>query len=523
MNFSHWQFYTVVMVPAAVLMAMEIVSSRLLAPQFGSSVYVWGSIIGVFLAAMSLGYAWGGRLADRRPTMTTLGHLLLGAAMAQGIVLLIGRRVVLELGTLTGGSPVGTLLTTGLLFAPATVFLATVSPYAVKLSTRDLGLLGGTAGNLYALSTAASLTGTLLATFVLIPHLDFDTILRLLLLATTLCGLLALAPEARQQRLSLVLGTSLLIFASLPRDPVGGPNSGYLVERMTPYQTIHVYDTDGIRFMTGDGTIQSAVEIETGAPWLAYARQAPTALLIQPEMQRLLVLGMGAGSVGAHLRTSLPELEIDYVDIDPAVPELAEEFMSFRTDERSRVHIDDARRFLQGREGTTWDYIYADTYIGLAVPFHLTTVEFFQEVAAHMAPGGVFGLNLASDLDQPFARAIIRSVRSAFDHVSIFGIRGWANHLVLASSSPIPRTREEYLAVARELEPRFPFEPSLSRMAGWLVQRELDLTEAYLLTDRYAPVSHLIQLDPEAKGALAPHDFYSEPPTTPTPPDEAAR
>lgn len=514
MNVSRWHFYTVVMVPAAVLMALEMVSSRLLAPQFGSSVYVWGSIIGVFLAAMSVGYAWGGRLADRRPTMTTLGHLLLAAALAQGVILIIGRWAVELLGNATGGSQFGTLVATTLLFAPVTVFLATVSPYAVKLSTQDLGLLGGTAGNLYALSTAASLTGTLLATFVLIPRMDFDSILRLLLVATTLCGLLAVLPEVRAQRLGVALGFSLLVFAALPRQTVGGPGDQYLVERMTPYQTIHVYDSEGVRFMTGDGTIQSAVELETGAPWLAYARQAPTALLVQPDIERLLVLGMGAGSVGSYLRTALPNLEIDNVDIDPAVPELAREFMSFTTDERSRVHIDDARRFLQARRGTTWDYVYVDTYIGLSVPFHLTTVEFFNEVSGHLAPGGVFGLNLASSLDQPFGKAILRSVQSAFQHVSVFSIRGWSNHLVVASNDPIPRTRDDYLAIARELDPQFSFEPSLTQMAGWLVQQEMDLTEAYYLTDRFAPVSHLIQLDRQGKGELAP---YHLDPTQPPP------
>lgn len=499
MNTSRFQFYLVVLIPAAVLMALEIVSSRLLAPQFGSSVYVWGSIIGVFLAAMSAGYAWGGYLADRRPSMATLGHLVLGAAVAQAVVIITGRSLVAELGALTGGSPAGTLLAVGVLFAPTTVFLATVSPYAVKLATQDLQLLGGTAGRLYALSTAASLAGTLCATFVLIPNLQLDTIFRLLLALTAAVSMVAFVSEGRSRSRELVLASILLMFSGWGWN--SAVDSPYLAERMTPYQTIHIYDRGGIRFMTGDGVIQSAVEAATGKPWLAYAWQAPTALLIQPEMERMLVLGMGAGSVGHAMRQGLPELDIDYVDIDPAVPELSTEYMYFQTDERSRVHIDDARRYLQNRE-ETWDYIYADTYIGLSVPFHLTTVEFFAEVRDHLTPGGVFGINVAADVEHPFVRAIIRSASQTFENVSIFGIHGWDNQLVLATNGPVPPDRKAYVNVARELANRYAFEPSLPQMAGWLVERDLDLTDAYLLTDRYAPVSHLLKLDGDAREAL---------------------
>lgn len=491
---SRWRFYFAVVLPAAVLMALEMVSSRVLAPQFGNSVYVWGSIIGIFLAAMSIGYAWGGRLADREPSMALLGRLILGAAVAQTTTLLFARPIVAVLGDLTHGSPIGTLAATTVLFGPATVFLATVSPYAVKLATEDLRLLGGTAGRLYAISTAASLIGTLGATFALIPYLNLDSILRLLLAATTITSLVALISSWPSERLAMILAGCLLIFAALPRT---GDNRGarnVLVDRMTPYQTIQIFDSDGIRFMTGDGTIQSAVDLATGEPWLAYARQAPTALLIQPEMKNLLVLGMGAGSVGTHLRQQLPDLRVDFVDIDPAVPELSAKHMFFVQDKYSTVHVDDARRFLKSTEGT-WDYIYADTYIGLAVPFHLTTVEFFQLVRQRLAPNGVFGLNLASSLDRPFAKAILRNVNGSFRNVSIFGIRGWSNHLVLATDGPAPRSREEYLAVARQLEKTWTFEPPLSKMAGWLVERNLDFSDAFLLTDAYAPVHHLIDLD----------------------------
>ena len=500
MNLSSIHFYGVVVTPGAVLMALEIVSSRVLAPQFGSSVYVWGSIIGVFLAAMSAGYFWGGKLADRQPKMTVLGRLILAAGLAQTLVLLAGARIVAALGGLTHGSPAGTLIATAVLFGPVTMFLAAVSPYAVKLATRDLKLLGGTAGHLYALSTAGSLVGTLGATFVLIPRLDLESILRLLLAITALTSAAALAAGFRRERLTLALAASLLVLAAIPGTMGRESGLDLLADRITPYQTLRVTESDGVRFLHSDGTVHAAVDLETGEPWLYYPRQAATALLLKPDLESLLVLGMGGGGAGSFIQKQLPELAVDYVDIDPAVPELARELMFFEEHDRARVHIDDGRRFLASRPDNRWDYIYADTYIGHSIPFHMATIEFFREVKAHLNAGGVFGLNLISDLGNPFAQGIIRSVRAVFSELYVFAVPG-GNYLLLATDLADAPRPEQLLQAARRMDPDYSFEPSLERMAGLYRRLDIDLTEALLLTDRFAPVNHLIRMDSVGTGS----------------------
>ena len=487
---SRLQFYWVVVAPAAVLMALEIVSSRVLAPQFGSSVYVWGSIIGVFLAAMSVGYALGGWLADRWPSLAHLGRLLLGAAFAQTVILLAGRPVVAALGELTGGSPTGTLLATALLFGPSTVLLATVSPYAVKLATRDLSLLGGTAGHLYAISTAASLVGTLGATFVLIPHLGIDVILRLLLMLTAATSLVALV-SGRRERVTVAAAVALVALAVLPLGREA--DAGVLADRITPYQTLKVVESDGVRYMYSDGTLHSTVILDSGEPWLIYPRYAAAALLLRPETASMLVLGMGGGSAGSYLERRLPALAVDYVEIDPAVPELAREYLLFE-DGRGTVHIDDGRRFLAAQGGRRWDFVYCDTYIGSSIPFHLSTVEFFREVRQHLEPGGGLGINVASGLDNPFTRAMLRSLREVFAQVLIFAVPQ-GNLLLLAADLSDAPDRGELLARARDLDARYGLDPSLEAIAGRLRQPDLDLSDAVVLTDAYAPVNHLVRFD----------------------------
>ncbi|HXT19960.1 MAG TPA: fused MFS/spermidine synthase, partial [Thermoanaerobaculia bacterium] len=392
------RFYWVVAVCGAVIMALEILASRVLAPAFGNSVYVWGSIISVFLAALAAGYRLGGRLADREPSLAALGRLVLLAALSQALLLFAGAPLVAALGRWTGGSPGGTLVATTLLFGPASLLLATVSPYAIRLAARDLAALGDTAGRLFALSTAGSLVGTLGCTFVLIPLMQLQPLLALLVGITTLTALVALGGAWRREAWSHALAGALLVATAVkgvrpaPLPPLT------LYAGITPYQSLAVSDVDDRRVLTSNGTLHSATMRATGEPGLAYLRASALTALFAPRMQRALMLGMGSGSVGTYLQRRIAGLEVDYVDVDPEVPRLARRFFGFADGPRSRVHVDDARRYL-ANSGERWDLIVADTYVGLSVPFHLTTAEFMAEVARHLDEGGVFALNLAAGLD----------------------------------------------------------------------------------------------------------------------------
>ncbi len=490
---SALRFYGIVTATGAVIMALEILSSRVLAPFFGNSVYVWGSIISVFLAALSLGYYWGGRLADRQPRLAVLGRLLALAAACLVLLLFAGRRLAGAVGAATGYSPAGTLLATTLLFGPPSVLLATVSPFAIRLATRDLALLGDTAGRLFALSTAGSLFGTLAATFAMIPYLGLRQIFSLLLLATAGVAAMALAGDLRREK-AATTATLLAALVALPALLAPAPTTGgALYERVTAYQSLEVLERDGARYLRGDRALQSAVEIDDREPALPYLRWSATALLLNPDIEHLLVLGMGGGTIDRYLRRALPALSADYVDIDPAIPEIAERFFFFEPGPLARVHVGDARRFLT-RSDRQWDYIYCDTYIGLAVPFHLTTEEFFREVRAHLRPGGLFGVNLAADMRAPFARAIYHTIRESFGTALVFGVKGSNNTLVLASSSPTLMPRERLIERGRELDRRWRFEPSLATLAASRLEVELVAGDAVRLTDAYAPANHLVLL-----------------------------
>lgn len=487
----------VVFAGGGILMALEILASRVLAPHFGSSVYVWGSIISVFLAALSLGYAWGGRLADRVPTAAGLGRQVAWAALAQGVLMLVAAPATAWLGDRTGGSELGTLLAATVLFGPPSVMLGVISPYAVRLAARDIARLGGTAGRLYALSTAGSLIGTLGCTFVLVPFLTLPRALALLLAATATTALVALAGSYRHQPLPALMALGLLALAGARGIAPSEPPSGLLYQRMTPYQTLRVRDDAGVRYLESDKVLHSALRLADDRPALSYARAAAAGLLLDGGIDSMLVLGMGAGHAGSYLRSYRPQMELHYVDIDPAVPEVAERFFGFSESAEVEVTVADGRRFLDATD-RRWDYIYCDTYIGLSVPFHLTTREFLELVRRRLEPDGVFGLNLAGSLERPFPLAIYRTVLTVFPRAWAFQVPSSGNLLVLATDDPeLQLDDAELRRRAARLDERYGFELPISDLVLGRVRSGLDFRDVPVLSDRYAPVDRLLHLSDE--------------------------
>lgn len=487
----------VVFAGGGVLMALEILSSRILAPRFGNSVYVWGSIISVFLAALSAGYWWGGREADRDPSLGGLGRMVVWAGVAQAVVVALGPWLADVVGARTGAAPWGPLLAAGLLFAPPSVLLATLSPYAVRLAARDLARIGHTAGTLYAVSTAGSLIGTLGCTFLMIPFLPLGRALGLVLAVTAATALVALAGEWRRRRLAAATAVALLVLAVTGPPRLAAPPEGLVAERATAYQTLRVIDRGGIRYLESDGVVHGAVERATGEVAMGYPRVLPAAWLLAPDIRRVLILGLGGGNVAEYLLEAFPGTEIHFVEIDPAVAEMARRHMGLAESEAIHVHEGDARQFLE-RHDERWDLILADTYIGLSVPFHLTTVELVRLADSRLAPGGVFAVNLAAELDAPFPQAIARTVAAVFPTLDVFAVPGRANRLLFATHGPA-LSAAELAARAERLGPR-PLSPDLEQLAALRVEAAPDLTAAPVLTDAFAPVDRLIHLGARPPG-----------------------
>lgn len=174
------------------VMAVELLSGRLMAPSFGSSIYVWGGIITVFMLALSLGYLLGGQLSLRAPSLRKLGLILAAAGLSTLPVLLFGDAMLDFLFERVSDPRYGTLLASTALFFIPTVISGMVSPYAIRLLVRQLSASGKSAGSLYFVSTFGSAAGTLMTSFYLVLWFEVNQIYAGLIAISLLLGALAL-------------------------------------------------------------------------------------------------------------------------------------------------------------------------------------------------------------------------------------------------------------------------------------------------------------------------------------------
>jgi hypothetical protein len=173
------------------VMAVELLGGRLLAPYFGSSIYVWGAIITVFMLALSLGYLWGGYASLHAPSLKRLGLILMVAAVSTLPVLLWGDGLLERLSALISDPRFGSLAAAALLFFLPTCVSGMVSPYAVRLLVAERASAGQLAGKLYFVSTFGSAAGTILTSFYLVLYLEVNQILMLMLGLSLLLGAIA--------------------------------------------------------------------------------------------------------------------------------------------------------------------------------------------------------------------------------------------------------------------------------------------------------------------------------------------
>lgn len=174
------------------VMAIELLSGRILAPNFGNSIYVWGGIITVFMLALAVGYLLGGRWSLHDPSLRRLASLLIAGAIAVIPVIFLADPLLDWLFDQIQDPRYGSLASVTLLFFIPTAIAGMVSPYAVRLLVRESAQSGHFAGLLYFVSTFGSAAGTILTSFYFVLHFEIDQILAGLVGVSLLLGLLAL-------------------------------------------------------------------------------------------------------------------------------------------------------------------------------------------------------------------------------------------------------------------------------------------------------------------------------------------
>lgn len=415
-------------------MATEMCASRLLAPYYGSSTVIWANIIGLILVALSLGYVLGGKLADRRPSPRVLGVVVLAAAVLTAIVPFVARPflnvTINGIDSVSTGAVIGSFFACVVLFVPSVLLLGMVTPFAIRIGIRQIDKAGSTAGRIFALSTAGSLLGTFMPPLVTIPL--FGT-------QRTLLGAAALIAAAAALLLGVRWLVVAVVLAALIAIPPGAvkATAGLIYEKESRYQFVQVVERDNKRLLyLNEGYAVHSIwrpdTVLTGGEWDMFLTVPP---LLGRPVQRVAMLGNAGGTTARAFGVYYPDANIDGVEIDPQVNEVAARYFGLADNPRLTVVTADARPFLQAT-AERYDLIFIDAYRQPYVPFYLATADFFKLCRDRLAPGGIVALNISTvPGDDRLSRSIAGTLATQFPLVMKWPALRF-NELVLGFADP---------------------------------------------------------------------------------------
>lgn len=473
-------------------MIFEIIGSRILSPFIGSSTYVWTSLIGVILASLSLGYWFGGRLADRRPDVKLLAAVIFVAGGLISLTILVKEVVLSAIASLTVGLEWKALIAALILFAPASICLGIVTPFAVRLRMTTLEHTGATVGRLYALSTVGSIAGTFLAGFFLIPFVG--SVRTLYLIAGCLIALSVLLVPLAVTKLNIA--AVLLFIVSVAANETGiyyMREQHGLYDVDTEYSRVQIFRTTDpatgrpIQALATDPYfVQSAAFLDSDDLVLGYSRYYHLMRHFKPGLSKTLIIGGAGYSFPKEYLRVYPDAQIDVVEIDPQMTVIARRHFRLTDDPRMNIIHEDGRTYLGRASEGMYDVVLMDAFGSLfSVPYHLTTLEAVRGIHRVLTEDGVVIFNLGSAISgdaSRFLHAELETYRRVFPHVFLFKVN---------SEYPDSKLQNLIIAASRSATP-----PHLSssdpQLASLLKQRYdvASMPGQTILTDDLAPVEY---------------------------------
>jgi spermidine synthase len=498
----------------ACVMAMEVVAGRIVSQDFGQSLYGWTTVIAVVLAGITLGSSVGGRLADAFQPRRTLTVLFILSAAACLVITKSSGSLARSSLLMSYEWPVQIALHCVAVFFLPSLTMGAVTPVVAKAA---LGLgrgAGTTVGTVYAWSSVGSIVGTLVAGFFLVPTAGMTY--TLCLVAATLT-LLACAHGLRSKLAwawaAIAAAVLLGAFTPLPGTRALGTAlelrwgypPGVVYKAESQYSCISVYQdaaNPNLREMALDHLIHSKVDLDNPRnlryeyEWIyegVLDKRFPDARTVTA-----MVIGGGGYSFPHYLEVTRPGSYIEVAEIDPEVTEAAHAACGLPRDTSMHIHNMDARNRIadlvrakqSGAQVPVFDCVFGDSINDYSVPYHLTTLEFTQEIGELLGPDGIYMLNLIDMIESGrFVGAVANTCRHVFPCVYTFTSRKKVaardTYVVVSSWRPL-----DLDDLASLLQNKYSYEGSLipADQLDALIARTGDV----VLTDDFAPVENML-------------------------------
>ena len=482
------------------VMAVELGASRLLAPYFSSSQIVWTIIIGTIMIAMALGNIYGGKSADRDPNPDRLYRRIIIAAVWIALIPVVGKYIILGISavmifSVNSNYLIWAAFAACMLICVFPLFLlGTVTPSLAKYTMENLEDNARIVGTLGAANTIGSIIGTFVPTFISIPAVG--TSVTFLIFAGILLVLALLYFFSAKQKSTAAVVGIVLFLASCAlghRSNFAFWKDNLLYEGESIYNYLQVEETDDSVILSTNVLfgVQSILRKDANLTgmYYDYAMAAPFMAGIEEKTAEgedfsLLILGMGTGTYGSQCARYYPEIQVEGVEIDGKITDLAREY--FEMPEDLPVSTYDGRAWLHAVD-TKYDVIMVDAYQDITIPFQMSSIEFFTLVRDHLKDGGVMvvNMNMRGQKEGNINQYLADTIAHVFSEIYTVDVLHNTNRELFASNSPeMLSVMERNLALCQDAE----LQTMLRRVTASLSAYEAG---PYLMTDDRAPVELL--------------------------------
>lgn len=430
---KHWLYPVTVFITGACVLIVEVVAVRMLSPYFGNTIYTFSSVISVILLALSSGYYFGGKLADQHPKPTIYFSTVVVSGATLALLYAFSKSL---LQAISESLPLtyGPLVTTALLFLLPALLIGVLSPFAVRLQSDMLPKsgIGTVSGRISFFSTAGSIFGSLLAGFVLIPQFGIHRIFVSVAIFLMLTGLAGLVLTGAKREFTHKVIIFCMLAASIQM--LGAPTlaASVIYQKDGVYERLSVsegkYKERPVRFFTQDRSNSSAMYLDSDDPKdlvFEYSRYYRLVELFQPKVERTVTLGGGVYSIPKAMLAQYPNAQVEAVEIESRLEEIAKEYFALPNDKRLSLHTEDGRRYLKTSK-QTYDLIFSDVYSSLySLPSHFATEEFFGLASSKLSGDGLFMANIIGDLSRSpksLVPTLVKTAQRSFKQVYLIAV-----------------------------------------------------------------------------------------------------
>lgn len=465
---NKWFLFLIVFTSGMATLAIEFSASRLLGNVFGTSNLVWANVIGLILLYLTFGYFIGGYWADRSPYAKTLFQIIIWASFLSALIPLVSRPILSAAAIAFTGAEaavaLGSFISVLILFSVPITLLGMVSPFSIRLAVSRIENSGQIAGQIYAISTLGSLVGTFSAVLIVIPTLGTTLSFIIFSGIAFVIAFIGLWSRDRKRALLyiwmpvLILILYLASLGSVLRPAPEG--STLLYDHDSAYNYIQVVeDANSYRYLylnEGQG-IHSQWH-----PDIYYYKRTWDYFLTAPyfnnppftpeEVDSLLVIGLATGTIPRQYFHVYDDIKVDGIEIDPEIIEVGKEYFGMNEAEMPQLttYAGDGRFILNQLE-QHYRVIGIDAYRPPYIPWHLTTVEFFQEVSEHLEENGVLVVNVGrTRTDRRLVDAISNTLLQVYPSVHAMDVPFSFNTILVATKEI---TLSENIIKNREILP----------------------------------------------------------------------